>query len=131
MNMKSTVLDVHEYEKSTVQGVYGWGGSQYRVFTNVEGHQYGVFINMKRENCRVFINVKGGHCRVFMNVRSIPEETVALRYQAITRYLHRRPEEKSALSTFNPRWELVLVPLEDKKKEIITTNQCHHSTILA
>jgi len=130
MNMKSTVLGVHEYEKSTVQGVYGWGGSQYRTFTNVEGPKYGVFINMKRENCRVFINVKGGHYRVFMNLRSIPEETVALRCQAITRYLHRWTAEKSALSTSNPRWELVLVPLEDKK-EITTINQCHHSTILA
>jgi len=98
---------------------------------SVQGvYECGVLMNMKTENCRVFINVKGGHYRVFMNVRSISEETVALRYQDISRYLHRWTDKKSALSIFNRRWKLVLVPPADKN-EIITIKQCHHNAILA
>jgi hypothetical protein len=58
-------------------------------------------MNTKRKS-QVFINVKGGHYRVFMKVRNISEETVALRCQAITRYLHGWNDEKSALSISNP-----------------------------
>jgi len=65
-----------------------------------------------------------------MNMRSIPEEMVALRCESITRYLDRWTDEKSALSISNSRWELLLLPPEDKK-EIITIKQRHHSATLA
>ena len=103
----------------SVQGVYECGR------TSV----WGVY-KYEKIKLRVLINEKGGHYRVFMNVRSIPEETVALRCQTITRCLHRWTDEKSALSISNSRWKLVLVPPEDKK-EIITIKQRHHSANLA
>jgi hypothetical protein len=71
-------------EKPSVQGVNECGR------TSVQGvYEY------EKRKLQVFINVKGGHYRVLMKVRRISEETVALRCQAITRYLHGRTDEKN------------------------------------